>query len=341
MADVAIVGAGPVGLYLASLLQKDLDVLVLDASRTLGRKADSGLYSTHLEEHVPLRKEWVQHKVRAAVLSSPHARVRVEKPATAAYVVNRERFQQWLAGRLDAPPRLAERVERLQVDSKVTLHTSKGKHEASLLIGADGASSVVRKHWGILPQERLNGLIALTQEPCQDDHVDLLFDKSKIPDGFFWRIPRGETTEYGALGKNVQFPLLARFFGLRAFEQHAAFMNAGLIPTAFPRTLLVGEAACQVKPWSFGGIIFGFTAARLAAQTIRQAFRRQDFSQPFLQQYDDAWKQAFGGTISLGLSLREVFRAMTNPGLDALFRKLGKMDLRQADMDFPSLEVFG
>jgi len=119
-------------------------------------------------------------------------------------------------------------------------------------------------------------------------------------------------------------------------------MNLGLIKTNFPRTLLVGEAACQVKPWSCGGIIYGFTCAKIARDVVFEAFKKKDFSEDFLGKYDETWKAEIGKNISIGIGLREMLKDMNNEKLDNLFRKLNSMEvIQRMDMDFPSLELFG
>ncbi|MBI4020989.1 MAG: NAD(P)/FAD-dependent oxidoreductase [Candidatus Aenigmarchaeota archaeon] len=343
MYDVIIVGGGPIGLYLAHLLEARLDVLVLDKNAAFGRKADSGLYSTNLEQFIPIDRSWVEHEVRAAVLHAPSGEViALKKPRTAAYVADRERFTAWLAKRVQSPVKQRARVTGLSFGKTVTVTTTAGTFEGKVVIGCDGASSIVRKHLGVQPAEILNGLIAITQEKNLDPQVDLYFDKDRIRDGFFWKIPRGHTTEYGALGKNVHYRDLEAFFTIKDYERRAAFMNLGLFPTAFDRAILVGEAAGQVKPWSLGGIIFGFTCATLARDVLFEAFTKQDFSAAFLQRYDQRWKKKIGTTIRAGMLFRGMYVKMDNATLDSWFRRIKRIPfLGRLDMDFPALDVFG
>lgn len=342
MHDVIITGAGPVGLYLASLLEKRLNVLVLDKSRELGKKADSGLYSLNLGDFIPFKKEWIEHQVSGATFHSPREQIEFRKPATAAYVVDREKFQLWLSRQLKSKILLKTFVKEIEINKNVKIKTTQGTFESKMLIGCDGASSFVRKHFGVAPQELVNGIIGITKEKNTNDFVDLYFDTERIKDGFFWKIPRGETTEYGALGKNVNFLDLENFFKIKKYEKRAAFMNVGLFKTYFPRTILVGEAAGQVKPWSFGGIIFGFTCSQIARDVIFEAFRKNDFSEEFLKKYDELWKKKIGKTIRLGLRLREMLKEMDNEKLDRYFRLAKKIPfLNKLDMDFPNVGMFG
>jgi len=342
MHDVIIVGAGPVGLYLAHLLEEKLDVLVLERRSGLGMKADSGLYSTRLSEFMPIQKDWVEHEVVGAVLHSPGGEtISLKKFSTAAHVVDREQFNQWLGEQVKSEIHLNTKVTDIEIEDSVTVKTNNGTFESKVLVGCDGASSVVRKHFGSKPSDMVNGLMGITKEKNTDPNVDIYFDKSRISDGFFWKIPRGNSTEYGALGTNVHFQDLENFFNIKEYEKRAAFMNTGLFKTSFPRTILVGEAGGQSKPWSFGGIVFGFTCSNIARDVLFRAFEKGDFSEEFLQKYDDLWKKKLGKTISMGLRLRKTFKEMSNEKIDKYFDIYKKVPfLSNLDMDFPDLKVF-
>ncbi len=342
MHDVVIVGAGAVGLYLSGLL-KGMNVVVLDKNKEIGKKADSGLYSANLRKFVPLDKKWTEHKIVSANLHSPEGEIiELKKQSTAAYVVDRERFTRWLAGRSGGEIRLNVSVNSVDIKDRVVIKTNRGVLESRMLIGCDGANSAVRRHFGVQPEEIINGIIGITKERNRNTFVDLFFDKKRINDGFFWKIPRGETTEYGALGKNVNYRHLEGYFGIRDYEKRAAFMNVGLIKTFFHRALLVGEAACQVKPWSCGGVIYGFTCAGIARDVIMEAFECGDFSENFLKKYDDMWKERLGKAIKLGMMFRKKLKESDNARLESYFRwgkRLGF--LNKLDMDFPQAGVFG
>jgi digeranylgeranylglycerophospholipid reductase len=73
------------------------------------------------------------------------------------------------------------------------------------------------------------------------------------------------------------------------------------------RVLVIGEAAGQVKATTGGGIYYGFLAARLAAETVSQAFATGCFAAPAWQGYERAWRSLLADELALGLSFRKLY----------------------------------
>jgi flavin-dependent dehydrogenase len=73
------------------------------------------------------------------------------------------------------------------------------------------------------------------------------------------------------------------------------------------RVLVIGEAAGQVNATTGGGIYYGLLAARLAADTISQAFATGCFAAPTLQGYERAWRPLLADELALGLSFRRLY----------------------------------
>ncbi len=340
MHDIVIVGGGASGLYLAGLLEKDFDVIVIEEHKHTGGKACSGLYSTNIEKFIEISGECIEHAVEGAVLHSPqNIQVKVAKEKTAAYVVNRDLFDKYLASRLSCPLEFDTRVGKIGIGKTARLFTDKGILDSQIIIGADGANSAVRRHFKASPKEIVNGIIAIANEPDSSKNVDLWFNKKLISDGFFWKIPRGEKTEYGALGKNVNYHMLESFFKLSEYKKHAAFIPIGPCKTYFERCLLIGDAAGITKPWSGGGVLYAFNCARIAKNVIKTAFDRNDFSESMLKAYEDGWQEAIGANINMGLMGRQMLKSMSDNDLDSLFAQLSRQNLNRLDMDMPFKDI--
>ena len=338
--DLIIAGAGPVGLYLAGLLEKSgRTVRILEEHGQIGRPNHcSGLVSRNLGLFVRPRREWIEHEVSGSFIRVPSGfSLLLKKPGKAAYVIDRAKFDASLAAGL-SDVRTGVRVEGVaQGEEGAKTKTNKGIFKAQMLIGCDGANSVVARHFGSGPKRRLMGVIAITGEENYSENVEIIIDKRIAKDGFFWKIPRGQTTEYG------MFSGKADFLGLEGFFRHSKPIErrAGLIPLGpgksyFQRTLLVGDATGMSKPWSGGGLIYGLTAARIAARVVEEAFQENDFSEGFLARYERGWKAAFGRQIQAGMLGRKVFENMGNFEVECGLRGMGFLSplLNGLDMDF-------
>jgi digeranylgeranylglycerophospholipid reductase len=94
------------------------------------------------------------------------------------------------------------------------------------------------------------------------------------------------------------------------------------------RVLVIGEAAGQVKATTCGGIYYGLLAARLAADTISQAFATGCFTAPTLQRYERAWRSLLADELALGLSFRKLYSWIGDRRMDGILRYIARDGLK-------------
>ncbi len=344
--DAVIAGAGPVGAHLAHLLsEKGLSVLVLEKKRVPGKLACSGLISTRLKELIPLKKELIEHVVFGAAFRSKNACFVVEKKKPVAYVINRPELDRYLtsiAKASGAKVVLGTALESYSVMRDAVIVNN--KYSAKVLVGADGAGSIVRRLSGLRGDIHIvNGIISIANVPSKSRIVDVFYGKS-IASGFFaWKIPRGKRTEYGLASKKNHIKYFKKFMRIHGLEA-ADFISHPIVfgnqDTAAERLILVGDAALQVKPFSGGGVVYGLMCAKIAAKAVEKAFKRNDFSKDFFEKnYDAVWKKKFMGPIERGKMLRDMLNSLDDSELDTFFEfAASRKDAIAAlgDMDFLS-----
>jgi flavin-dependent dehydrogenase len=317
--DVIIVGAGPAGistaLHLAQVAPEMIaHTLILEKAHHPRPKLCGGGILPDAEvilRHLGLDiTEIPHHDVDWARFDfdGKGMKMRGEKNGIFAFrTIRRPEFDAWLAGKARERGFLIREnttVKRVTVTgSGVVLETDQGEYRASVVVGADGSKSVVRR--AIIPQEKTHTarLLEIVTEPKPEKsfHIqtDSHFDFLNIPQGiqgYTWDFPaldNGQPVRVRGIYDSNVYPVktgislraaLAAEFGrhgynldeykleghpLRWFEAGSTF--------AAPRVLLVGDAAGTDA--LFGeGISASLGYGQFAAQAIREAFAKKDFT---------------------------------------------------------------
>jgi digeranylgeranylglycerophospholipid reductase len=101
-------------------------------------------------------------------------------------------------------------------------------------------------------------------ERPEPDTLDLFYDE-RYHGKYRWRFPHGNMTKEG-------FPLGSYPPPENALERHARTIPIGPLPNIVKGNAgLIGDAACQANPITFGGLANAFVAARLLADAIESA----------------------------------------------------------------------
>lgn len=324
MRDFVVVGAGPAGSRFArQAASEGRDVVVFERGRVGEPLACSGHVSLDLWSFTPdgAREQLLQNEVYGARFHTGGADsdgYRYVSDGPISNVIDRVELDRLLAdAAINAGATLREQhtvtgvrefEDRVEVD--VRHNETERTVEARMVVGCDGPASRVRKELGLPePEEILHGVLAFDPTPDPSDFVDVHLT---VPRFFAWRIPRGDAgVEYGlaappdaAVGEH--FDALIDDYDVNVVDR-----CAGGIPIQPPtetttrRGLLIGDAAGQTKPFTGGGILYGMTAADLAASHV-------DPMQPdTVALYDRAWRDELGRDIALGRWIRRAYSLPT------------------------------
>jgi len=339
MYDVVIVGAGPVGCRVGELLgKKGLRILILEEHPEIGKPVQcAGLVSHRIFDLSEVSKNVVVNKVEKARFFSHNGNYIELKHKKSVYVIDREKFDKELAKKaqdVGVEIKTAKFVDYEKDEECLKVKSMKNSFQTRLLVGADGPNSSVARVSGIkVPENILTGVQSIIESKFDPDHVELWFGSDFAPDFFGWVIPesKGQARVGLATAKNVKErfkKFLKKRFDKPVKEKSklAGVIRFGVIDDSVAdRVLLVGDAASQVKPFSGGGLIYGLTGARIAAEACIRCLEEDRYNQLFLKEnYDDVWKKELIGPIMKGLLLNKMIHSFSDKKLSISFSLIRK-----------------
>lgn len=337
-------GGGPAGAVAARAAARvGARVLVVERSPRRPPRCTGLVGPTTLDVLAPPPRLVVRELRAVRVVAPGGAAVELRAPDGRGYVLDRRGLDRWLL------ERAAE--GGVEVWSPATavgitgcrLHTTAGAVEFDVLIGADGAESAVRRWVGLPPPgELLVGVQAEVEARGGEEGVEVHLGHLVAPGGFAWVVPAEEgVMRVGLLtgARRDARSLLERFIARRFPDRAVLRREAGLVPIGPPattsagRTLVVGDAAGQVKPLSGGGILFGAIAAQIAGEVAAQGANA-------LPAYEVRWRAELGAEIAFGLHGRRAF-LVADHALDRLVSALNRPAVHrlvaaEGDIDRPS-----
>ena len=320
MYDFAVVGAGPAGSRFArQAAANGADVVVLERGEIGTPLACSGHLSLDIWDFLPpeAEKQLRQNEIRGArfhVGGAESRGYRFFKDEPISNALDRVKLDQVLAeeARKAGATVLTNHTvtdvneKRDCIELKISVAGTEKVVTARMVAGCDGPVSRVRTGLGLSdPAELLHGLLAFDPAPDHSDFVDVHLTAPRF---FAWRIPRGDAgVEYGlATPPSSDVKALFEQF-IDEYDVDVENQCAGAIPIGPPprittkRGFLIGDAAGQTKPFTGGGIIYGMTAADIAATHI-------DPTDPdTLETYEQEWRRELAREIGLGKWLRRAY----------------------------------
>ncbi|MGB9778001.1 MAG: geranylgeranyl reductase family protein [Candidatus Bathyarchaeales archaeon] len=363
--DAIVIGGGPCGSFTALNLAKlGVRVRVFEEHAQIGfpvhcpgHVAINGLKSLGL---YPLPPSIVENTLCGVIFYSPKGRefsVRFSSPITC--VVNRSLFDNYIAERAKKEGviyHLNSRVESLIFENGfvkgvgVNQNGKVEKFSAKIVVDAEGISSKILRQADLLPFNRcmfVNGAHAEVEniKDVEQDSVEVFLSNDYAPGFYAWLIPKGEdkakiglATKHGNPKKFLQRFMLKHSIASKKLRKakilHVAFHPISLggpIPKTYSNGFLaVGDVASQVKPTTGGGLIFGLSCARIAAEVAYEALQRNDFSSKFLSIYQKRCKENFGFDMKVMLKVRKMLNELSDEKLDEAIGLCERLNLNKA-----------
>lgn len=324
MHDVIVVGAGPAGATISYILAKEgIKVLLLEKER-LGREKPCGgglTYKTiNLLHNLDLDLPEEIKEVEAMGFEVIHSdeRIFIERNFPIVTLIRRTKFDLFLAAR--AKEWGAEIIEKRTVNgvkirqNDVTVVTKEGKeYNGKIIIGADGVAMTVAKAVGLTKMLKIGDFgVAMVAEPkvsknivkdnfSNPPHIKVIM--SGIRGGYGWLFPKKEHLNIGVgsfvfkkinLMRSMKY--LLNFFDLKfnsiKYRGHMVALGGKKRKLVSNRTLLIGDSAYMVDPFSGEGIFYAIKSSSIAAPIVIESLEREDYSKKFLSKYEkESWNE--------------------------------------------------
>ncbi|MFH0748329.1 MAG: NAD(P)/FAD-dependent oxidoreductase [Candidatus Bathyarchaeota archaeon] len=353
--DAIIVGAGPIGSTVATIIAKaGHDVLILEEHSEIGLPEHcTGKISINAVKELNLPNIGVKNKVNGATFYSPDMNyIRVERKSIQAHIFDRTILDQWLLDKaINAGAILLKNARVMNVSinlNKVLVHfrhRGETHHIVSkIVVGADGAGSSIARHLNLYSKELLAHRIAVQRElinihNLKPELVEIYLGKNFAPGFFAWIVPTGENSVKVGLGidpaqnKNLlnyleNFVTSHPIAGKKLAGGICTRQTAHILPThgTLNRTvsdgvLIVGDAAGQVKSTTGGGLYYGMVCAKIAGEVISKTLFSSDniVREAALVEYQKRWRERFGKEIEMSIKTRLILDSLTDEELNLLF----------------------
>ncbi len=327
--DVIIVGGGPAGSSCATLLGRDgIKTLLVDKAsfprdKTCGDEISDKCADILRDIGVEEEIKNLQHSMIYGLVSSSPSGMTVETSEGSGfhqYVCKREIFDNVI---FEQAKKKSEAMENFTVTDLImdgfkvagVKGVKKNGNEielrAKIVVGADGATSIVARKLGLNNFDTKKSHVAIRayyeNVDMNSGRMEIHFLDECMP-GYFWIFPVGNNTcnvGLGMLASEIQ----ERRLNLKTLLERAIknsrisykFKNAKQIseirgwnlPTGAQKRkragdgfILIGDAASLIDPLTGGGVGNAVVSAKIAADTIKKSMASGDFSYKILSEYE-------------------------------------------------------
>ena len=363
--DAVIIGGGPVGSTIAYYLaQNNFNVAIVEKKTQIGYPLQcAGLLSRHIQGLNELPGNLILNEVKGAFIHSGNNNMlKVQKDYTAAYVIDRIAYDEFLLKRaIDSSVKLINnKALSFDISEGITYLDNDEKITSKVIVGCDGYDSILSKQFNNHQKYfnasqslvKINNIENYRNSDCNsDDYVDTFICEDILP-GFLWIIPiKNNLYRVGMFSEDshkTQKQYIEDFLD-KHFDYEILENYKGFIPIfdssnriVKERALLIGDAAAQVKPSTGGGLLLAFDACRIACKHIMLAIDQDDIS--LLDRYEREFRLNHIKELSYQSKVHRILSFFNDDDFEYIFTKLKENDCEEiiseyGDMDRQSVVV--
>lgn len=364
--DVVVVGGGPVGSTIAYYLSNnDLSVCIVEKKKQIGYPLQcAGILSNHIFDLNEIPQDMILNEVNGAFLHTKNHILNIEKDESVACVIDRTAYDEFLFNRSlsNGVNFVNQKAVDFDLEKGYVFLQNNQKIKSKVIVGCDGYNSQLSKKIGN-KQSNFNASQFLVKiddvsmnkfrksnKPCEK-FVDAYIFEEIVP-GFLWMIPlKNNLYRVGLfsndshkkqnaflddfLNNNFEFEILEKYKGfIPIFDENNKLVES--------RSILIGDAAAQVKPTSGGGLIMAFDVCKMASEYIIKAVSQGEIGS--LIDYQKEFNKKYLKEINYQFKVQKTFKLLSDEDFDYLFKKIKENDGERliseyGDMDTQSVLV--
>lgn len=297
--DITIIGLGPAGSTLARLLSDEYKIIAIDKKNNNGQeegfhKPCGGLLAPDAQKAIAemglsLHKNILVDPQIFSVRTIDMDSGRTNHYQRGYINMDRHKFDLWMKSLVPSSVdinhnSICQSIEKTERGYKIT-YVKEGKiHsiESRIVVGADGANSMVRKF--LYPNKKINSYLSIQQwfnTEVETPFYSCIFD-SKNTDCYSWGLFKDKYFIFGGAYpmdnarkrfENQKSSLIEKGYVLGEAVKTEACMvlrpkSFRDFSTGYDNAFLIGEAAGFISPSSLEGISYGINSSRILAEVL-------------------------------------------------------------------------
>jgi geranylgeranyl reductase len=338
--DNLIIGAGPGGLACAKVLaEHDQKTLILERKPVIGSKVCAGgITWSGLISRVP--ETLAEQSFCSQNIQTPLQNITIQEKSPIIATVNRKKLGQMMAKQAyDAGATIrTDSIVRSINSNSLVVQNRKTKQSETIsftnLIGADGSSSLVRRHLGLKSEHLGIGINYFVAG--KSSKMEWHLNNKLFANGYAWIFPHAETISIGAyapkksmnpgdLKKALLLWAEKQGYSLQKQRAKAEYINFDFKGWNFGKIFLVGDAAGLASGLTGEGIYPAIVSGEQVARTIIDPDYSSDVMDQLVQKHAKHCKMvAISGK---------------NGILNTILAELVTLGLRSGILNFKKLEM--
>jgi digeranylgeranylglycerophospholipid reductase len=332
---ISIIGGGPSGAYLASLLGDKAEVF--EEHKEIGKPIQcTGILTHSVKDLIPIKEDFVVNRIKRIKLISPGNESHEFNLKEPELIVNRSKFDRHLiesAQDKGAKISLGQRLKDISLNNnRINLKFDHKEIKTDNLVGADGPNSLVARKIGLLNGRKYRVGHQYVVEGEFDPEVFTVYFNG-VKHYFGWIVPESESkARVGIVGDANISQLFQEFLNkVKIDKKYFVECQSGTIPVydygskaCKDKVYLVGDAAGHVKATTLGGIVYGMRASKILARVLDKG-----------GDYDAMLRKEIGRDLWLHSKAANLLSGFGKEGFDDFIKLLKKVELGKFNRDKP------